>query len=468
VARRLDLLRFQLLLFAVIVSVYALGGPTFFGYDGEIMFRVTESLGLRHSFQITDPLAHANEPYSWYGLGVSLLLLPLFGLGRLLLHNGASLISLYEPSVTALTAVALHGLLRELGGTWRCSLILALSFAFGTMAWHYAGFLFSEPLVGLALTAALWALLRFRAGGRSPALAAAGVALAVALLARWDSLVLVVLPVTIYAIYQVWVRRGHLKKRGYRLAAFGIPIAGALVVNLLYNAHRYGSPLSFGYTPQFRTPLLKGLYGLLLSPGAGLFVYVPLAALALVGFPNLWRLRRAEAILIVALVAPRLLLYAQWADWQGGATWGPRFLLPVVPLLLIPIAFLPQRQGMRWFAALFLLISVAVQVVDQVVPYGLVYSQAVPIVAATLNLLPCTTCSVIPPAELDAILEVMNFNWRFAPLVWQLQFLGRGLIDPPWRSLVVVMPVIALAVGAAILLLGRLAHRLDATQTPGP
>lgn len=464
-AGRRDLLRFQLLLFTVIVSVYALGGPTFLGYDGEIMYRVTESVGLRHSLQITDPLAHANEPYSWYGLGVSLLLLPLFGLGRLLLHNGASLISLYEPSVTALTAVALHSLLRALGCAWRRSLILALSFAFGTMAWHYAGFLFSEPLVSLALTVALLALLRFRASGRRRWLAAAGVALAVALLARWDSLVLVVLPVTIYAAYQVWARPAHFQERSYRLLAYGIPIAGALVVNLMYNAVRYGSPWSFGYTPHLTTPLLKGLYGLLLSPGAGLFVYVPLAALALLGFPNLWRVRRAEAALIVALVMPRLLLYAQWTNWQGGATWGPRFLLPVVPLLLITIAFLPQRQVMRWLAACFLLISVAVQVVDQVVPYGLVYSQAVPSVAATLNLLPCTTCSVLPPAQLDAILEVMDFNWRFAPLVWQLQFLSRGLIDPPWRSLALAMPVIVLAVGAGILQLGRLAARLDATPT---
>ena len=47
-----------ILLFALPMLVYLLSGPVFYGYDGEIMYRVSESLVLRHSIVITDPIYH--------------------------------------------------------------------------------------------------------------------------------------------------------------------------------------------------------------------------------------------------------------------------------------------------------------------------------------------------------------------------------------------------------------------------
>jgi hypothetical protein len=31
----------------------------------------------------------------------------------------------------------------------------------------------------------------------------------------------------------------------------------------------------------------------------------------------------------------RLVLFAKWISWQGGVCWGPRLLMPIVPLLII-------------------------------------------------------------------------------------------------------------------------------------
>ena len=56
--------------------IYLLSGPVYYGYDGEIMYRVSESLVLRHSIIVTDPIYHYLQPYSSYGIGTSLALLP--------------------------------------------------------------------------------------------------------------------------------------------------------------------------------------------------------------------------------------------------------------------------------------------------------------------------------------------------------------------------------------------------------
>jgi hypothetical protein len=189
--------RLELGFFALVLGVSLLALRTDFGYDGQMMYKVTESLALRHSFQVQDPAWHANEPYAYFGLGVSLLLLPFYALSSLLTGDGSRLIVLYGPLVTALTAWVLFRLLRELGASSSRSLAIAFTFACGTLAWHYSTTIFSEPLVALGITASIYWLRVYERDARRRWLLAAGTATAMTLLARWDSLLLVVAPVAL-------------------------------------------------------------------------------------------------------------------------------------------------------------------------------------------------------------------------------------------------------------------------------
>jgi hypothetical protein len=45
-------------------------------------------------------------------------------------------------------------------------------------------------------------------------------------------------------------------------------------------------------------------------------------------------------VLCASLFLSHLLLYAMWGEWQGGGVWGPRFLLPVVAVGMVPAAVL--------------------------------------------------------------------------------------------------------------------------------
>jgi hypothetical protein len=55
----------------------------------------------------------------------------------------------------------------------------------------------------------------------------------------------------------------------------------------------------------------------------------------------LWRRGHADlATLCAGLFLSHLLLYARWGEWQGGGVWGPRFLLPVLAVGMLPAAAL--------------------------------------------------------------------------------------------------------------------------------
>lgn len=452
------------LLFALPLTVYLLSGPVFFGYDGEIMYRVSESLVLRHSLHVTDPIYHFAQPWSPYGIGTSIMLLPFVAAGQLLLHDPRAFVLLYLPVVTAFTVVAFNFLLVELGVSWRRAAWLSMILAFGTLLWHYSGVLFSEPLVGLGITLSLLLLLRYRRTTQRRWLALAGIAGGLTLLARTDSAFLILPAFGLYALVLIVKGRLAWQTRIIDALTYAGPMLTAALVSLAYDVARYGAPLAGPYRTDpigFAEPLLNGLYGLLLSPGVGILIFTPVLALAAVGFPGFFHRFRAEAVLIAALVVVRLLFYARWWDWSGGATWGPRFLVPLIPMMLLPVAFMPGRSWRIAIAGLAAL-GAGIEVLCQLVPYGLVYGSVVPQIATRLGV-----CSCVPPPSLGsrAIHDVMAFDWHWSPLLWQVRDLLNGVMAPAWGPIAVfALPLLLVGVAFAGRRLRRLTLALDATN----
>jgi hypothetical protein len=129
-----------------------------------------------------------------------------------------------------------------------------------------------------------------------------------------------------------------------------LSVAAAAVVmfvpTLIFNALRTGSPLRPANTlPQFhyQTSLsgswAQGLFGLLLSPNHGLFVYSPLLLL-LVFLPWYWKLMPPVLESLLKAYLPAAFFYylmiARMLNW-GAAGLGPRYLLPLLPILFLPV-----------------------------------------------------------------------------------------------------------------------------------
>ena len=321
------------------------------------------------------------ELYSKKGISPSILLVPLLSLGQSLPGLGLRATAmLFNPLITALTAAWLYRLGRALGAEQGPALALGLLYGLATFAISYVKSLFGEPLAALLLLIAVDALLRYQQDGRPIRAALAG--LCYGLLCGINLGYVLMGP--LLALYGFGLKPSGWNWRD--LWAFAVPVLLLGISLMAFNMLRFGNPVESGYNfdegEGFNYPILWGLYGLFLSPYRGLFWYTPLLLLAI---PGAWVLRRVQSRLfwlIAALVATQALTYAGWWSWHGGIVWGPRFLIPVLPLLVLALLPLLNVAGRApWISAAlagFTLISLPVQALGALYSYqpyiGYLYS----------------------------------------------------------------------------------------------
>ncbi len=126
--------------------------------------------------------------------------------------------------------------------------------------------------------------------------------------------------------------RDRMRTWAAALAGVALPVAALLAFEVV----RFGRPFSsYARGQSFSHPPLDGAWRLLVGPNKGLFLYFPLGFLAAVGLAALVRGRetRGAAVSTLALAGGLLALYSGWWAWDGSGGWGPRFLVPLVPLL---------------------------------------------------------------------------------------------------------------------------------------
>lgn len=121
------------------------------------------------------------------------------------------------------------------------------------------------------------------------------------------------------------------------LVAIGIPV-------MLYNWRISGNPLltypAYASSPNhmanffMRTSFADAFAGLLVSPGRGLFIYVPWAVFSVWGAIRLWKSREyAWGRYLIAGMALIFLGYAKFSGWWAGWCFGPRYLTNLMPFL---------------------------------------------------------------------------------------------------------------------------------------
>jgi hypothetical protein len=172
----------------------------------------------------------------------------------------------------------------------------------------------------------------------------AGACMALAIMAKTSALIFVP-PIMLYSLLAQqgsWRARIKLGVVLFLLAvSLGILVVGA------YNYLRFGNWLETGYGAEGAGTAFDrnwhsffyALYGFLLSPGKSVFLYNPVLLLSFLLLPRFSRRHPREGFLILACSVLVLVLHSNlFISWYGGWSWGPRFLLPVFPLALLPIA----------------------------------------------------------------------------------------------------------------------------------
>jgi 4-amino-4-deoxy-L-arabinose transferase-like glycosyltransferase len=288
-------------------------------------------------------------------------------------------VSLLDPLAAALVVVLLFFVLRALGHSTRTAVLVALVCGAATMLWVLSKFAFEHAIVAAALLGALLALLRWRDGGRARHAALAGACLGFVLIVRASDFVIAAIP---FALYFVFVSRppaGDAPRprmpRIATVAAFAAPILAGIVIALAYNYARFDDLFESGYDDidfSFAN-LPNGLFGLLLSPGKSVFLWnLPLVA-ALLALRSHWARHRAEAALVVSFASISILFHGSLSSWHGDWCVGPRYIFPIVPLLLIAIADGLADEAARRRVLRALGITVPLAIVVQLVGVSIDY-----------------------------------------------------------------------------------------------
>ena len=150
-----------------------------------------------------------------------------------------------------------------------------------------------------------------------------------------------------------------------------------------YNEIRFGDTAFTGYHgPEdqagFTTPLGVGLRSNLLSEARSVLLYAPPLLAALLGLWSFARRHPRPTMLVLALGAAYLAGYSKWWAYEGGWCVGPRFLLPMALLLMLPLASLSRTRGI-WrglglaLATLLTLVGAALQVLTNSLEYTAMY-----------------------------------------------------------------------------------------------
>jgi len=458
--------------------------------DAEAMYQITAGLG-------EDGVPWGHKAHDWlkFGLGQPLLTLPLYALGRAWAAVGHGdvggltrfCVALFNQAVIPATALALAlGARRRYGG--RVALALVGTFLLATPALPYARLAFAEPMSGLLILSAsllLWTRADLAAptpdpspegGGEndesdSPSLrrgggwgvgaaVLAGLCLGIAVLVKPANAIYVPIP-TLYLIWDIaWTVRRTASVDGAgrwvavpRLAAglggLGLGLLPGLALTLLYNQIRYSNPFVFGYEGEgFTTPLATGLYGLLVSSGKGIVWFAPPLLLAPLALVVLWRggdrRRQAEVVAISAQVAVVLVFHALWSSWEGNIAWGPRLILPLVPLLLWPLGALAAGKRVRrvWWllGALGWLVNIPGALIDQFYYFDLNGVYDVGTTAEAQMLFTPSWSQIVA-------------HWRFL-LTGTREAVIRPLLAsfglPPWWDIALPVALTALGLGALV------------------
>ncbi len=511
----------RIALWLLCVVVYLCFAPGRILYpDDEIVFQTTQALWERGDLAIEGIPKRTGEPrgrpdgtfgwapgvdgrrYGFFGHGLSVVALPLYGLGKSAITHAPAqwrhvirsdhfflhvrspqadwprlTVSLTNCFITAFAALVLVEWLRTLGHRDPIAMLTGLLYAFGTCAWPYSGTFLSEPLSALVLLACAWFIANYHRHhhrhrhrhhhrlGRGPTpgrssdrqrvwLWMAG--LVAGLSVHVHVLNLLAIPCLAgYALVPIHRASAWSRERSAWLGAIALGLIGPITLGVT-QALRYGDPWQTGrydHYGYFVEPL-TGLVGQMVGPGRSLWLYSPALIIALLGWRRAFDRDRAASWMVVALCASRLLFVSARSDWWGGWGIGPRYLVPLVPLLLLPLAEVLDQlyrasRRRRWVTIGALVTCVGVEL------HLALHS----IFEWMIELMPTSTPQMdyltrshwIPSAS-----PLWGF-WSLPPdtLAWQAHRLAEQGHPGPWR---IYLVAIAIGVGAGLWLARWLRH----------
>jgi hypothetical protein len=254
------------------------------------------------------------------------------------------------------------------------SMLASFVLAFGTLVWPFGTATYYHDVCLVFSLASVYFAMRYFRGTRSVYnLVLSGICLGISSLVDYVS-ILFVIPLLAYLFYSFKGKIKGVFMLVKTFCLFLLPFLLVASVNLLYNYILFGSFTTFpaqfyiyasvppgnGVTGVFARFDLIGLpehlvYNLI-SPYRGILLFSPVLALGFYGMYKMVRRKdlRIDAIFLSLFFLTNFVAYSAWGAWDGGNSYGPRFLIYGLPYLVIRIGLVLYQNRRVYLKALFL------------------------------------------------------------------------------------------------------------------
>jgi hypothetical protein len=382
--------------FFLLINIASSGGHLDW-WDGTEAFLVTESMVLKHNAKL-DPFVPSvkelnfNVSYTVHASfagqkgnnsslnSQNITLEPVY-IVRSLLLSAAAVPFYYAALIFSISPVEMIGLLvnslfisgtavvifcisTEIQRSRKIAFVLSLIYCVCSFVWPYNTSFWVQPLQGLLLASSTYFLLLIRHQSHSFLCSytvsrrkrsgfflagLAGLFLGLSVFAHPTSLIFI-------PAFLVYSSFSAMRRQKRSFIIFLSILGVVLLFAGLINYARFGSFTEFGYgyfSSMSAHDGWRGLIGLLISPGAGLIFYFPLSILLPLGAKYMLKENKTLFFLCIYIIVANWIYIGTLSfgfepmSWSGGVAWGPRYLVPVLPFMVIILAhiFPHLRKG---------------------------------------------------------------------------------------------------------------------------
>ena len=342
------------------------------GSDGIVYYSVAKSIIFNKSIALdtADILGVDGKIYSYFGITYSLVMVPFYLLGLLVERFLPCIekeyiirffVSTINSFVSAGIAATFYIFARKLGFAIKTSIKLLFIYAFTTMSLSYAKTTFCEPLNSLFILCAVLFLYMHGLSRRNVYVFVSGIFLGLGILTKFYDILLIPVAVFYLSLSVRYKNRSDLGRAVVSFIAFLVPVAIFLFLWAFINYIKFGNFFKTGYPNYPLAPFYVGFLGVLFSPGRGLFLYNPTAIVGIWGAYFLYRTHKKETVLFFLIVVTHIIAISLLPIWAGGTAWGPRYLFPIIPYMILPagsiLEYLSVQHSRRQGSIVTLLVA---------------------------------------------------------------------------------------------------------------
>ena len=310
-----------------------------------------------------------NKIYSQYGLGLVAIFLPIVCVGKLVSLTLAIdqriiidfLLSFYNVPFAMLGLYFFRSILVQLGTSQAKATTCMLLLFCCTGFWKYSVTDFSEITQLAFLLGAINSLLLEKSSKWKH------LSFWLSLLVMMKLVYVILLPV--FFIYAIWseTEKINLQAARYRCLDFCLFLLPAGLFLAYMNYMRFGSIFETGYGSQASSFswafFQRDWFDYLFSMQRGILPFNLILFISSLGWFFLPKENRKFFLLIATIIIIWFMLMCFWKSLQGGYCWGNRLLIPILPLLLLPLAFIPIHKKL---SQLFLLLLIPISLIIQI------------------------------------------------------------------------------------------------------